>query len=430
MNEGPKSSHSLHFAIVTVALASGEASSTIMPSTGGSAVAGPAPVIVTSDPNSLLKAVQVLISQVSELKTDNESLRQYINTAQTQIETLQQQNLKLTKDVTSHSKRIASLSSPPPSSASPPSSSSHGRGRSYKLRGTSSKSSTEDDDDSNSSSQYLSRLQLLEDKLACVSDQSTTEDIFFEGCNVHVRDGSGSTDGNKSDEGAEKSGLGNLIIGYNEPPSDDDEEAPEICSNSSTASDLVSCRKKGGFWGQGIQTGIHNLVIGSGHSYTQHSGIIAGRSNAITGQGATVLGGKSNVASGEYSTVTGGVANSASGEVSVVLGGFDNAASGQDSLVGGGSYNIAGGIGAAVLGGENNQAIGNKSFIAGGNLNQVLGEYSSTTSSFAAIATGRETSVSGGRQVVASLDETMIAGTIFGIKPPAEHHHEVAALSS
>ncbi len=37
--------------------------------------------------------------------------------------------------------------------------------------------------------------------------------VMFEGANVHIRSGSGTTD-----DGGTRSGLGNLIIGYNEPP--------------------------------------------------------------------------------------------------------------------------------------------------------------------------------------------------------------------
>jgi len=44
-------------------------------------------------------------------------------------------------------------------------------------------------------SELASRLQVLEGKLSCVSSDSDSTDIFFVGCNVHVRDGSGATQG-------------------------------------------------------------------------------------------------------------------------------------------------------------------------------------------------------------------------------------------
>jgi len=259
-------------------------------------------------------------------------------------------------------------------------------------------------------SELASRLQVLEGKLSCVSSDSDSTDIFFVGCNVHVRDGSGATQG--VHQATIQSGRGNLIVGYNEAPSNG--EAPELCSNSSAA-DIVSCRRDGGVWGKGLQTGIHNLVIGSGHSFTQHSGIVAGRNNAITGAGANAIGGRSNHASGEMSTITGGTENTASGKSSVVVGGFDNSAAGPDSVVSGGSYNVATGEVSAVIGGENNQAHVESSFISGGSMNEVKGDYSCSTNSFASISTGKESSIMGGRDVLSTLDETIISGKYFGL---------------
>lgn len=42
---------------------------------------------------------------------------------------------------------------------------------------------------------------------ACITTEGN--DVVFNGCNVHIRDGSGDTEGPTN-------GLGNLIIGYNE----------------------------------------------------------------------------------------------------------------------------------------------------------------------------------------------------------------------
>ena len=329
--------------------------------------------------------MRLLISEVSELQKDNVSLRKELASLQNSnealshnLQTLQQQQPKK-RPATTHT-------------------------RSTKLRGS------PEDIVGGKESKFVSRLEALEDKLACVSDDSNAYNVYFEGCNVHVRDGSGSTQGAGT---GEQSGRGNIIIGYNEIA--DGDEAPEICSNSSAADEL-DCRATGGSWGRGLQTGIHNLVVGAGHSFTRHSGVISGTHNAITGIAATVLGGHSNVGSGDYSTIAGGVENIASGKTSVVLGGFDNIASGDDSLVGGGSYNGASGSVAVVIGGENNHAHGDMSFISGGSLNRVMGEYACATSSFATTATGKETAIAGGRGVVAALDETMIAGHMFGMK--------------
>ena len=83
--------------------------------------------------------------------------------------------------------------------------------------------------------------------------------ITFTGANIHIESGQGST--------YDESGLGNLIIGYNEFPND------------------------GGPVGPHQRFGAHNLVIGPGHRYTGDGGLVAGQLNTISGQGATVTGG-------------------------------------------------------------------------------------------------------------------------------------------
>ena len=352
-----------------------------------------ADLVVTPDSASLLEAVQVLISEVTELKSANLRLRNDVDEAESHIATLQEANKALTHSRQQQSKKIAS------------SSSSNSTPKANKLRGNTDGSKLSEE-----SQQFMDRLQDLEDKLSCVSDDSDSSDIYFVGCNVHVRDGSGATYGVGSD-GTLQSGRGNLIVGYNEAPIG---EAPEVCSNSSAA-DVVSCRREGGVWGQGLQTGIHNLIVGSGHSFTRHSGIVAGRNNAITGIGSNAIGGRSNHASGEMATVTGGTENTATGKAAIVVGGFDNTASGEDAVVSGGSYNAAAGNVATVVGGENNNALGETSFISGGAMNEVSGEYACASSSYGTMSTGKETSITGGREVVASLDETIISGKYFGM---------------
>jgi hypothetical protein len=96
--------------------------------------------------------------------------------------------------------------------------------------------------------------------------------ITFTGANIHIESGQGSTD--------DESGLGNLIIGYNEFPND------------------------GGPLGPHQRFGGHNLVIGPGHRYTGDDGLVAGRLNTISGQGATVTSGSGNVASGNFASVS------------------------------------------------------------------------------------------------------------------------------
>jgi hypothetical protein len=114
----------------------------------------------------------------------------------------------------------------------------------------------------------------------------TGSEVYFTGCNVHVVSGSGVTDG-------EINGLGNLIIGYDEPP------PPGLP--------------------QSLKRGSHNLVVGPGHSYSSYGGFVAGSMNSVTAPNASVSGGRNNVASRRYSSVSDGESNVAEG-VSEVFG--------------------------------------------------------------------------------------------------------------
>lgn len=142
------------------------------------------------------------------------------------------------------------------------------------------------------------RVAALEEVLAHVSVYDGTINgvagphLIFTGVNVHVRNGCGGNCIN---------GLGNLIVGYNEEPSD---------------------------LGAGERHGSHNLIIGDRHRYLFCEGIVAGKNNTISGLYASVIGGYNNTASGESSSVSGGRNNTASGYWSSVSGGSSNTASG------------------------------------------------------------------------------------------------------
>ena len=139
---------------------------------------------------------------------------------------------------------------------------------------------------------------------------------IIEGANVHVRSGSGRTtdgcplippDANLCES---LTGLGNLIVGYNEEP------------------------RYRGF--PEIRVGSHNLIVGVEQEYWSFGGFVAGAANRVTGPVASVCGGTSNIASGLGSSVSGGVGNLASGAQSSVSGGVGNLASGAYSSVSGG----------------------------------------------------------------------------------------------
>jgi hypothetical protein len=129
--------------------------------------------------------------------------------------------------------------------------------------------------------------------------------IIFSGANIHIVSGSGSTADNGN-----PTGLGNLIIGYDEDPT-----LP--ISNPSNPP-----------LGPGDRGGSHNLVIGSFNRFTQAAfgGSVAGERNIIEGTGASVLGGFHNTANRSFSSVSGGSFNFASGDEATVCGGNGNTA--------------------------------------------------------------------------------------------------------
>lgn len=113
----------------------------------------------------------------------------------------------------------------------------------------------------------------LQARLACISTASNSWDLFLDGCNVHVRDGTGGSDST--------SGLGNLLIGYDE--------------------------------GIGGKTGTHNLVVGPNHQYTSWGGVVFGRDNRTTAPSASALGGSGITVNHEGSWGAGAVADNATG---------------------------------------------------------------------------------------------------------------------
>ena len=131
--------------------------------------------------------------------------------------------------------------------------------------------------------------------------------VIFEGVNVHIRNNKSTT--------TSIDGLGNLIIGHNE------------------MGDEV-----GVFYPTPERNGSHNLVVGSGHTFTNVGGLVAGFRNSINGSFSSITGGFLNVVDGEFSSVSGGLLNNANGEFSSILGGMQNQSSNLASSVSGGSY--------------------------------------------------------------------------------------------
>ena len=211
--------------------------------------------------------------------------------------------------------------------------------------------------------------------------------IWVEGANVQIVDGSGST----LPVAGRPSGLGNLIVGY------DEDTLRFVCSNGAHLTQ-VDCEAAGEIWAANQKNGAHNLVVGPEHFYSESGGVVFGQQNFINGQSAVVLAGRENTASGSASSVSGGEDNTASGSVSSVSGGLLNTASGNHASVSGGAAHTASGLRASISGGERNRADGRSSSISGGFRNQVSGDNSS---------------VSGGTNRAASGRFNWVAGSLF-----------------
>jgi hypothetical protein len=135
--------------------------------------------------------------------------------------------------------------------------------------------------------------------------------ITFKGANIHIISGMGTTNDNGN-----PSGLGNLIIGYDEDPT-----------------------MFGQPFNAGDRGGSHNLIIGGGNRFTKlaFGGLVAGEGNTVSAEATTVSGGSFNTASNSQANVSGGRDNTASGFNASVTGGVNNVAGGIETVVIGGN---------------------------------------------------------------------------------------------
>jgi hypothetical protein len=224
-------------------------------------------------------------------------------------------------------------------------------------------------------------------RLRCVSTTSTGNDIIFEGCNVHVRNGLGQT--------PTTNGYGNLIVGYNK--------------------NEVSTR-----------TGSHNVILGDLHEYTSYGGLVSGTENTLTAPNASIL---SSVDSEAHTTggtilgadrgmtdtagvIVGGSMNYVGPDAhfAVTVGGYQNAVNGEAAVAAAGTLNNAQGARSLVAAGSENQSLGAEAAICGGSSNSSSGLTSSVSGGSHNAATGRSSSVSGGYSNTASGDYSSILG--------------------
>ncbi len=238
----------------------------------------------------------------------------------------------------------------------------------------------------------LRRFLAMEQKLKSVTsgiNGAGLPELVITGANLRIVNGLGTTD--------TVNGVGNLIVGYNEPRAD----------------------------GATVQTGSHNIVGGQFNNFSSFGGLVVGSSNEISGAVAAVSGGSSHIASGNFSSISGGVGNRAEGEGSAVSagqgnratgifasisGGEANIATGEGSSVSGGLFNTASNHVASISGGIQNFAIGDGSSVSGGFGGRADGALSSISGGFGNMATGTASSVSGGEANTASGDESSVTG--------------------
>jgi hypothetical protein len=231
-------------------------------------------------------------------------------------------------------------------------------------------------------------VQKLNQYLSVLSDENGQPLIVFREVNVQIVSGLGAAGGCWPHD-APTNGLGNLIVGYNEPRG-------ENCG-------LIPA----------VRTGSHNVVIGSGHSYTGQGGFVAGQLNTIASTGTSVCGGLLNTANELWASVSGGQYNRASANFSNISGGVGNlidgtrnengVAAGYASWIGGGGGNSAKAPFSSIVGGQNNttngyggvisagslnSTNGNLSWVGGGWRNKALGDFSSVTGGDGNVANG------------------------------------------
>ncbi len=252
---------------------------------------------------------------------------------------------------------------------------------------------------------FRARLDALESFMSSVERNITFETdnqghpaVVFSGVNVHINNGEGKSES--------VNGVGNLIIGYDEPG----EDGASICSDG-RFDNADDCSLAGGVFAAVHKSGSHVLVIGPAHNYSRAVGVVTGNTNTVNGD-FSFAAGTSNRASGESSAVTGGTGGIASGDFSSVSGGFTNHASGEGSSVKGGTFNTASGGSSSVSGGLGNLASGPLSSVSGGNSNGATGSISSVSGGATNEAAGANSSVSGGSNRTADNEFDWVAGTL------------------
>ena len=251
------------------------------------------------------------------------------------------------------------------------------------------------------------------------TDNQGNTAAVFSGVNLHINNGAGAV--NNGDPFT-INGLGNLVVGYDEPIS----IRGASCSLGIYVNQTI-CENNNEVWSETHKSGSHNIILGPYHNYSRYSGLITGKTNIVAGdysmvggisntannQFASVIGGEGNTVNGLAGSAFGGAFNSVFGETNSTLGGTENTVYGQYSTITGGSENYVEGESSSISGGLNNRADANFISISGGRNNIASGEASSISGGNGGIADGTDSSISGGlnREVLGDFD--WVAGSLF-----------------
>lgn len=150
----------------------------------------------------------------------------------------------------------------------------------------------------------------LDGRVELVTDARGYPTVLFTGVNVQVVNGVSQETPN---------GLGNLIVGYNNP-----RVAGWVGCSDGQFVDMTACQTNGHVWAVNHKTGSHNLVVGDRNAYSQTGALLAGYNNMVNRNYGSITGGQENLAEGLGSTVSGGARNQAFANYSNVSGGFNS----------------------------------------------------------------------------------------------------------
>lgn len=207
----------------------------------------------------------------------------------------------------------------------------------------------------------VSREMVSDETNTDVTDGTERPTLIFSGMNLQIVNGTGTT--------SQSNGVGNLIVGYNEPRDENGESCPGDDGSRPNFYSVSNCNRR---------LGSHMLVVGSSNNYMGFGGIVSGLSNETGGSYSNVLSGSLNIANGFLSSVYGGSTNDATGIAAIVGAGSFHAASGTGSAIFGGATSTAIGDQATIVGGRRHVANSFRATILGGHENTIDGRYEVT----------------------------------------------------